>query len=158
MDKDSSLYLETLPIRIRKPCLHHSFFILDSFSFLDLENFLVASLEAIWILTFLLQVGNLIWVGIFILLGIHLQLGIPRWLGILLQLRILCWLGFHLLIRRFPTSTRKPCSSRKHHLQIFNFVHPLGSKHMMSIPSSNLLQKAPKCILLHTLPLKPENT
>ena len=58
----------------------------------------------------------------------------------------------------FPTSTRKPCSSRKHHLQIFNFVHPLGSKHMTSIPSSNVLQKAPKCILLHTLPLKPENT
>ena len=32
---------------------------------------------------------------------------------------------------------------------VFNFVHLLGFKHMQSIPISNLLQKAPKGILLH---------
>lgn len=145
MDKDSSLHLETLPIWIRKPCLCHSFFILDSFSFLDLENFFVASLETIWILTFLHQVGNLVWVEIFILLGIHLQLGIPRRLG------ILCWLGFHLLIRRFPTSNRKPF------FQVGNIIFKSSISSILLAPSiwcpfqalncSKRLQNASFCIL-----------
>ena len=57
---------------------------------------------------------------------------------------------------RTPSLIRNPSWTRNP--QIFNFVKTFCSKHVLFTPSSLLLQKAPMCIILYNMPLKPENT